>query len=400
MTSLQAPLAVRRPVVGSRAGLTLIELMMAMAISLLVLLAAFTAFDTGMNALARAQKLAQENQALRIGLVVALDELDFWTLQDQPQPGSDFLVAENLEFDAAQDELVYRRRMADQINRPAAAASGQGPFAELTIPDFATWRVHERRTWYPGILYGDACDRSHERGFPYDELFGSGAPGAPPEATYVAAVLDQLWTRGGLFALAELMPAGSLYYFDRFRAASAYDDGSDPVYPGLFDRRDGGPREPGQRFYKDGYAEQLPVSMSRLQQRWHGMPIGIGNGATSAQAYARGLDWFGHGSSGFIAEVADAGGGDIEDQYRYANALARAEALVTPTRPRNWPELRVAVRRMWHQQQPLNYCNVRVFYPEEMEELSLHFHAMGTTLRGARQQRAAWDSSDELDKNF
>src|SRR5947209_7664141 len=76
LSALRPP---RRMAEPSQAAFTLIELLIAMALGLVVLLTAFAGFRVTAQALTASRRIAVENNLMRLGVQLALEEADYWT---------------------------------------------------------------------------------------------------------------------------------------------------------------------------------------------------------------------------------------------------------------------------------------------------------------------------------
>lgn len=63
---------------------TLLELMVAIALSLMVVLMLVTTFRAVINTMRSTERIALHNSLLRTGMILALEEADFWVLHDDP----------------------------------------------------------------------------------------------------------------------------------------------------------------------------------------------------------------------------------------------------------------------------------------------------------------------------
>lgn len=73
---------------GGRAGFTLIELSLAIALGAVIVLTAFSAVRMASQAITLAQRLARANELIGTGISAALEEVDFWRQYDDPQGGA------------------------------------------------------------------------------------------------------------------------------------------------------------------------------------------------------------------------------------------------------------------------------------------------------------------------
>ncbi len=72
-----------------RHAFTLVEVLVALAIGLVVATIAFTGVSLTAKAIATANRLAERNQAIRVGILTSLNELDFWTSYDNPHDAAE-----------------------------------------------------------------------------------------------------------------------------------------------------------------------------------------------------------------------------------------------------------------------------------------------------------------------
>ncbi|MBA3936037.1 MAG: prepilin-type N-terminal cleavage/methylation domain-containing protein [Planctomycetes bacterium] len=77
-----------QPATHARGAFTLIEMMIAIALGMVILLTAAAGFRVAGQAVATANRLSTENALMRAGMVLAHEQLDFWTNLDDPHDAS------------------------------------------------------------------------------------------------------------------------------------------------------------------------------------------------------------------------------------------------------------------------------------------------------------------------
>jgi type II secretory pathway pseudopilin PulG len=152
-----------------RSAFSLIELMLAMAMSLVIIGGVVMAFRVATQVVTTANRLTVENTLLRAGLQSAYDQLDFWTWHDDPeQPDANrrhhYVGADNVGWPqglafAPLKQLPFKA--APGSNRFPIGTVHPRPTAALNDP---TWEndvgfdatvanaVHDPRTWYRGNM--------------------------------------------------------------------------------------------------------------------------------------------------------------------------------------------------------------------------------------------------------
>ncbi|MDA3959991.1 MAG: prepilin-type N-terminal cleavage/methylation domain-containing protein [Planctomycetota bacterium] len=65
-------------------GFTMIELMIAIGLGLLVAIVAYASFATAAETITTVRRMALDNRLMRAGVAAALDEVDYWTVYDDP----------------------------------------------------------------------------------------------------------------------------------------------------------------------------------------------------------------------------------------------------------------------------------------------------------------------------
>ncbi len=323
---------------STRSAFTIIELLIAVALSTAVAYVAFAGLRVAASTVTASERLSLENRMLREGCLSAFAELDFWSAYDRPgfQPLRD--PGRSSPFAA--------------LDPTAAAASEPGQ--------------HDPRSWWRG--YGPHTDTS-ERG---DYALFSRV--AHPDGGYrawlperMAMLIDTL----GYYGMVDQLPGNMVYqyYGEDGRAppdiARCMTLGDGPMDFSLnVDPGEGGdPRGPRCR---DIYAMTI-VGFLAL----------TADPAYVAANVHRHL---------FAEEGAQ---GDRAFQWSFHHLFERCEMVddPLPLRPTAWPSLRTGVLHYVHYAQQVNLARVTIVSPLTGETLSLRFTATGTTLRGARRQR-------------
>lgn len=125
-----------------RSGLTLIELMIAMAIGLVILSTIFYGFRVATAAMSTANRLSLENGLLRHGFLAALEEADFWTSYDAPD-GDPYDATFNGQGLRTSFDNSVRRFQGSEFQRLANSGTRLGlpftPFHDVAdTSDFVT----------------------------------------------------------------------------------------------------------------------------------------------------------------------------------------------------------------------------------------------------------------------
>ena len=82
------------------------------------------------------------------------------------------------------------------------------------------------------------------------------------------------------------------------------------------------------------------------------------------------------------------GGMNQRGFQKVMQAFIKSDRSLLPQKPTSWPSLSVTQRRFCVANHFVNLCEVRWQVPTTGEEGAITFNTFGTTLRGARQQRA------------
>lgn len=277
-------------------GFTLIELMLAVALSTLVVYTSVAAFRVSAQTITASKRMSLENSLLRTGFQAALNELDFW---DQ-----------------------YDDRFASNRTTNPLRAVGK-PFAPLTYDP--TKHESDPKTWWRGL--GFAVDTD-----------------ATPA---VAATNTSKWGNYGQLQRAGHTDPIRAWYPDQIRTINRQLGGYGMVS-----------YLPGDAIYCWYENTASPFAM-------RGQPRDVWERTASTPVTVNGAAY----KDGAFADLL-------------------------PQKPLHWPGLRVETRRYVVWSSYIDLCQIEVRSPLSGESLRLSFWGVGSSLRGARQQR----SLDQLDR--
>jgi prepilin-type N-terminal cleavage/methylation domain-containing protein len=123
------------PAALNRAAFTLLEVMIAIALGTLVVLIAASGFRSAAQAVALAQRLVRANDLAVAGMMVALDEADYWDTCDDPGDT-------NLQ------------RLRESCALPVGSATGNAVRLGLPFAPFARQVGAHQAVWAPGTPQG------------------------------------------------------------------------------------------------------------------------------------------------------------------------------------------------------------------------------------------------------
>ncbi len=455
-----------------RHGFTLIELVVATGVGMFVIVTAYAAVRSASRTIQAAERLALENRLLRAGFVYALDEIDYWTLFDDP-------VSANPQPLRATDAVTISRSSEQKTNNVVTALSSTyttstyglpfTPFKDLPPVDYdaATTGVRLR----PGDpilatsaeqsdtgLGGSLLTRDLDRGWDMHRPYQASDPlsWCSARLMYASSSIPndgkmksddlQLFGRSGLFSHLKRRP--TLGYGLMTSNPKALLD--DRVITGAFGQSDANEARTLTRYDNRidylwnvlgnlGAIDYLPANTffgynlsdslirggvtyaceeardGRYQDRFSNGPgrtLSTGRQG-STQAIVPASPFSGADTVGF---AADGGLGDGDDGkksgselslpllirsqrknwvsetahiFHYGDTYNRLIQIppLTPQRPDNWPDLRMAFMRTMTRGRISAVAFVRWLDPVSNKEVELEVSALGSTLRGARQQR-------------
>jgi prepilin-type N-terminal cleavage/methylation domain-containing protein len=356
-------------------GFTLIEMLIAVALGALVVYTALAGFRTLSQAVTASRQLAIENALLRTGMALALEEVDFWNESDDPDDAARQQMRGTSGRSAGMPFTPFRL-----VDDPL----GAGPFID-SRPGMGETTLGARTGWNPNPLAWAAWD----------------------PRTWTRANLPEehnTFTSWGNYGLYEnLDPARSAHHWYGNQVHGTLNA------LGFFGAYD---YLPSNSFLAD-HSNQLPAGALGMIS-WGGLPEALtANGAWLAATdggdhVMKGRVRNTNGSRYFIPSRPNAtvatcrslakigyNGRDTDGGYAFRDARRITDFLkltgvarqAMPVRPEHWPEVSATVHRFIERGHPVTLCVVACVHPVTGARLSIPFTTVGTTLRGARQQR-------------
>lgn len=141
--------------ITNRHAFTLVELMIAVALSLVVMLLAFASFRMAAKAISHLNRVATENELFRQGVTQAIDDADFWNAEANPQfpYGRAYMAFQNVDENGNRLPDVVSGAVYDHgaNKRPFRRVSYVGGSAE----DPGWLLPHDPRCWYRNGVYSN-----------------------------------------------------------------------------------------------------------------------------------------------------------------------------------------------------------------------------------------------------
>ncbi len=344
-----------------RSAYSLIEVLIAVALGGVIMVAAATAVRTATATLAMSNRIGSENALICAGFLAALGEVDGWRAYDDDRAG----VAQGLRLrdrDQARGYGLPFTPLRDGWPTDAADAWDGDP---------ARWAANRQDTWWRGNL----AERSGT-----DLRFGRYAifadvrtPATVASSTYgtYGAVLPRTWlanqVRGldhalGYYGLLEYLPANQVLAW--------YDSAPGPDEPTLAGGM--GRAWPLANSWSDipsfdPYASRAIVPPNRTTDGWSAARL------VDAHRMLYQTGWMSNFTPGDMSDFLD-----------------RSRSTTTPLlalAPSAWPAVTIEICRSVRLYRFNTLCRVRWTSPITGATSDLAFSAFGTTLRGARQAR-------------
>ncbi len=357
---------------------TLIELMIAVTLGGMVLYTAFAAIRVASNALTISQRMATENSLLRIGLEAAVDEADFWIGSDDPEPGRPKPLR---AFDAGGGRPFTDFRDAGFCDTAGSTTPWNNENRMGWSSSPLAWSPSDPRTWCRANVAEEHSPRSFWGNFSIYSNIESSRAWHTWYPSQVRGIVDTM----GFYGLFEYLPSNgfAVYHAPRVNPPKTPKGASTTIsYGGMVQAltangtwlcpTDGGDNTMkgrirntnGSRYYLPGKNFAAAVDSRRLAK--------IGYEARSAGGY---------GTTSDTHQVLTA----FLNETRSNQELMRSNGiLVSPT---HWPEVTYRVHRFIERGHPVTLCVVELTSPLTGAQIALPFTTVGTTLRGARQQR-------------
>lgn len=493
---------------SSRTAFTALELIIAMALGMMVMLIAFTAVRVAAQTISTVGRLSLQNQVLRAGYQHGLEELDFWTSMDDPYaaagtPGRALRQQATTRFGRTGPSDAYGgpfTAMADLApdNESANGGVGFSPLrtgdntlrtdlqlrddvdhnesndgggdAEPDVfsldldrgPEPSAYQANDPRRWFHGYLLDpDGSDRrygrygmlANKRRFPVlgfgndprtmgnyrDFVSADNAPGRQlitgPYGPYPPLRYDRgsggditarthtwydnqvlyYWKLLGSYGVSDYLPSNHIL---RVTSAMGHYDPASGLPPAYTAAIASGTMSspilvaPNEAYVQIDEKPDLRLNGfrnktffwsddSRLGNIWSGCPSTL-HGMTVQNYYSIQAGDLNSGNARTASEIINdhhrTWDGPESHWFDYAptiRANTRVRSML-PQRPKNWPGLRMELMRGMYRGRFFNVIRIRWMDTATNEQVEIPLTAIGTTLRGARQQRhrstgwAAW----------
>ena len=368
-------------------GFTLIELMISVVLGMTLVYTAMAGFRVLSQAITATRRMSVENSLIRTGMQLALDEVDFWATTDDPfdtnkQPlraggiggvaGMPFTPFGNI------DDVITGGKFVD--NKPGLDENASSPRGGWN-PNPLARAAWDQRTWTRANIA--ECANKYGNEFPKNSY--------------------QYWGTFGIYE--NLNPLGSWHHWYGGQVIGLMDGlGFWGAYEYL----------PSNSFlvYHTAIATQVPKGCKNPSVSWGEVPMSLllndswlrapdggdtmmrgrirsTNGSryfmpgsqSATPAFSRGLTFIGY-------EVrSDGGNGNGASVVRQFLANTEVNRQALPQRPAHWPDATCEVRRFMEHGHFLTSCTISSVNSLSGAKISFTFAVVGTTLRGARQQR-------------
>ena len=408
---------------GPRAAraFTLIELMIAISLGIVILLTVMAGFRVASQSVATVNRLATENQLMRLGVERAHEYLDFWQDYDDPddinnQPLRSSDMNGGLPFTPMSTVAPYRPNLANPETTTGWDAEEH-------------WAMSDPKVWWQGNVAEK--DNSNLMLGRY-ALFANTSPALDVNSSFGGYghvtvlhswLYNQIWSMHnalGYYGYLDYCPANTMYecYMPLATNGNARtNDGGEPI---LLDTPGGqlasteGPQHYPHGQYRltmgSAYGMTSPFALTALNasqsQPGQGQP-GLTNPANgfamNKSSYFQQYYYVDYGFN-WMAQVFPQFNQDT------ANTTALFTGQLLPTvaipgqppavtgHPLSWPDVRITVQRFIKTNRFVNVCRVMCVSPLTGQSMQLVWDGFGTTLRGARMQRrfdqqgwVAWD---------
>lgn len=342
---------------------SLIELMIAISLGMLLVYAAMAGFRVASQSITSANRLAMENSLLRAGFHEALNEIDLWTSYDDPQST------------LAADQALRRAQMpfSPLPTTPRIMASTPGGTEGYVFSESENdigwdhtypWPASSSRTWWRA----NAAEWHGSIGRSGNYTLFSGIGGSPHP--WLANQMHMLHTNLGYYGFCDYLPPSMLYSYigPDPSQGGAVDMVRDFVKAGTtFRNGDGGTDFAQGRYRCTKDTSYLLVPLKP-----------IGGSALITTGNLRRIWRTGVGAT------ADPNANDSVVSFMKHSLSSRNQL---DQRPSHWPEVKVNVARFLSHNRFVTLSKIGFSNSITGQPLELSFTAIGTTLRGARQQR-------------
>lgn len=395
-------------------GFTIIEMLVAITLSTLVIYIAIAGIRVASQTIAAANRLALENSILRTGVVVALENTDFWTDYDEPYPVDPIVdqplrgTAPDNGTPAVQRGLPFTpfltSRATTGYRTPSTASPliptppGVSPVVAKGLNENASgwepdaWHAAEARGWNWGNLaertprwQGGTRNRwvpvSKYKNFGRYEALASTEP-ATTTHHWQQRQMDGLLRSLGSYGMFDYVPANTgLMVYEKITSGS--DIGQWKVSP-EWCNPDSGP------YFRLASDANLSFTLDRLSDTWgtvflvpnRSVPAANRSGIANRR-YGTGIAISATSNNNSVNEIRQL----LIDGEQTDAVLHDANASGYANKPEHWPALTVRSLRFMRTGAFINLNRIAWSNPLTGQGLELSFTCFGTTLRGARQQR-------------
>ena len=345
------------------AAYTLIELMLAISLGMVILLTMMAGFRVASQSITTVNRLASENQLMRLGCQMAHEHLDFWTDYDDP------------------DNPSYQLLRSKDMNGglPFTPMSNVSPYNQGGSPELSTgwnpaelWPMADPRVWWHGNV-AEKCNSNVLLG--RYSIFGNtantvtvtGSFGSYGQVTVLHSWLyNQLWSLHnalGYYGYFDYALANTLYEcYQPWSGGQTNDDGE----PLLLDT-------PGGAFASTEGPQYYPHGLYRLS-------MGTAMGLTSpTNSYA--INSLSQQQYYYLDYQ-----GNLPTLLRFNQDTTDGSSLVAQS-PATWPQVQISMQRFIKTNRFVNVCRVICTSPITGQVMQLVWDGIGSSLRGARLQR-------------
>ncbi len=354
-----------QPSYRTRGGFTLVELLVSLGASAMIVLTATAGFRSALQAVSVSNRHFVENMMLRTAVEIALEEVDFWTTIDHPDR-LDVQTMRPISKDGAGLPFSPFR------TGPLGIDARPGAFTEDNTgwnPNPMAWAAWEPRTWFRGSMGEGVTDASLPWGNYTIYSFCQPLDTRSTHHWYagqVKGLVDSL----GFYGLCEYLPSNA--YFS-YHGSAPREAGNRTISPG---GKPAAMEFQGAWLYTSDGGDQCPKGRIRgtLGSRYILPSVLNSQAVFLCRTYAK-IGYEGR-DSGYSTTVV----------RNFFDQTANIPVSMTVV-PYEWPEASVEVLRFVDRGRMVTACVIKCYDAKNGDQFLLPFTSVGTTLRGARQQR-------------
>jgi hypothetical protein len=418
--------------VHGRHGYTLIELILAISLGMVILLTAFSGMRMASQTITLAKRMSLENDVMRAGYFIAVEEADTWRMYDNPDDPGAGQSSSSLGTSSQQclrcwdANPSWNRGMSFtpfSVSMPASGGGSPSPLGLTPISETQrgwdpcyTWPASDSRTWFHGNidemvwstqhifgLYGIFCHHKSNPNLSSYNNFGVNFGMASPNHTWQCNMLESLKNGLGYYGVCEYVPANTIYGVNGDpggdNAFGTGDDIDNHLEPEWCDPQgNGGGIQ--WRFSDNDGGTQWPRGLYR-NTRDATYPIVPASPYTSTQPPMDINDLVCQGFRGWATDrVSDAantspGNHGLQDLFSRTQIAIPAFPMVSVAgsnaqiaqKPDYWPNLTVKVMHYVNNCRIVTMCRVDWTSAITGQSSEYNFAITSTSLRGARQMR-------------